>query len=528
MKQSILRASTRAALATMIALTASANGWSQAVHPAIPQFPTGPDFAGVAGSAAELARIASLCGPNRNARDGYVTTPAFPGQTKAPIVAGSQGYTVQSVARIDRPFGMDFLPNGKMLVSFRNGGMRVVSPQGAVSDLLANVPTVFQPRIGSGLYDILVDRDFNRNRTIYFTYFTRTPQDKAAMGRIASARLSTDESALEDVKVLREGAEIQPRRIVQARDGTLLILSAGDLGDVGLGPQMLSSPAGKVLRINRDGTIPKDNPFLKVPGADPAVWALGFRDIHAALIHPRTGELWAAENTPMGGDELNVIRRGRNYGMPVISYGRQNSGALINGGKTAQAGMEQPLYYWTPSFAPSGITYYTGKAFPEWRGNLFIGGMSGEQLVRLTLKGERVVAEEKLLMDRCQRIKVVKQGPDGALYILTDEMPPEQNEVLRLVPALTVPPPRVPRPESAATIAAVESDPVGAAIYRRTCAVCHGPQGGGGVGPRIAGRPDAAFVATVIRNGQGRMPALGATMSTEEIDAVTKYIAHLP
>ena len=448
-------AATRAALAVVVALTTSGPGWSQAPRPAaaaIPQFPPGPDFPGVAGSAAEMARIAALCGPNRNAQDGYVTKPAFAGQTRAPIVSGTQGYAVQSVAKIDRPFGMDFLPNGRMLVSFRNGGLRVVSPEGVVSEPLANMPPVFQPRIGSGLYDVVVDRDFARNRTIYFTYFTRTPQDKAAMGRIASARLSADETALEDVKVLREAADIQPRRIVQARDGTLLILSAGDLADVGPAPQMLSSQAGKVLRINRDGTIPKDNPFLNVPGADPAVWALGFRDIHAALIHPKTGELWVAENTPRGGDELNVIRRGRNYGMPVISYGRQNSGALINGGKTAQAGMEQPLYYWTPSFAPSGITYYTGKAFPGWRGNLFIGGMSGQQLVRLTLKGERVVAEEKLLMDRCQRIKVVKQGPDGALYLLTDEMPPEQNEILRLVPAPTVTPPRVPRPVSTVTV----------------------------------------------------------------------------
>lgn len=530
MKRYCRRMASWVALAAVAALATSGEGWSQAPKPAaapIPQFPPGLDFAGVAGSAAEMARIADLCGPNQNARDGYVTTPAFPGQTQAPIMAGSQGYAVQAVAKIDRPFGMDFLPGGKMLVSFRSGGMRVVSPDGVVSQLLANVPPVFQPRIGSGLYDVLVDRDFGRNRTIYFTYFTRTPQDKAAMGRIASARLSADETALEDVKVLREGAEIQPRRIVQARDGTLLILSAGDLGDVSLAPQMLSSPAGKVLRINRDGTIPKDNPFLKVADADPAVWALGFRDIHAALIHPRTGELWVAENTPKGGDELNVIRRGRNYGMPVISYGRQNSGALINGGKTAQAGMEQPLYYWTPSFAPSGITYYTGKAFPGWRGNLFIGGMSGQQLVRLTLKGERVVAEEKLLMDRCQRIKVVKQGPDGALYIVTDEMPPKQNEILRLVPAATVPPQRVARLVSEVASAQVESDPVGAAVFRRTCAVCHGPQGGGGVGPRIAGRPDAAFVGTVIRNGQGRMPPLGSTMSSEEIDAVTKYIAHL-
>jgi aldose sugar dehydrogenase len=313
--------------------------------------------------------------------------------------------------------------------------MRIVSPDGAISDWLANVPQMVNPRLGSGMYDVAVDRDFAKNRTIYFTYHTRFAGDAAAMGRISSARLSADGKALQDVKILREGVDIQPRRIVQARDGTLLITSAGDLADVGPDPQTLSSQAGKVLRINRDGTIPRDNPFRSDPKANPAVFALGFRDIHAAIIHPKTGELWVAENEPKGGDELDVVRAGKNYGLPVISYGRQNSGALINGGKTAQAGMEQPLYFWTPSIAPSGIAMYTGKAFPAWRGDLFIGAMSGQQLVRLKMAGERVVAEEKLLLDRCQRIKIVKQGPDGDIYILTDQMEPAQNEVFRLVPA---------------------------------------------------------------------------------------------
>ena len=419
------------------------------------QFPPGPNFAGVAGSAAETARVASLCGANRNAADGYAPTPAFAGQTKAPIVHGRQGYAVQSVARIERPFGMDFLPGGEMLVSFRNGGLRIVTRDGVVSEPLSGAPAVVQPRLGSGMYDVLVDRNFARNRTVYLTYHTRLPTDAAAMGRIARARLSADERSLEDVQVLREGVDIQPRRIVQARDGTLLITSAGDLADVAASPQELSSQAGKVLRINTDGTIPRDNPFLSTPGANPAVWALGFRDIHAALIDPRTGGLWAAENAPKGGDELNLIRRGRNYGFPVISYGRQNSGAMIDGGKTAMEGMEQPVYFWSPSIAPSGITAYTGRAFPGWRGDLFIGAMSGQQLVRLEMKGGHVVGEEKLLMDRCQRIKVVKQGPDGDIYILTDEIAPKPNEILRLVPADAPPGPRQPDTPKAVVAKAV-------------------------------------------------------------------------
>lgn len=429
------------ALAAALALGPCGGALSQ-TPAAVPQYPPGPGFAGVAGSPEEAARIAAICGPNRNAQDGYAPPPAFPGQTKAPIVQGKQGYAVETVAKIDRPFGMDFLPNGHMLIAFRNGGMRIATLDGKVSDLLTGVPEMVNPRLGSGLYDVIADRDFARNRTIYFTFHTKMPGDAQAMGRIARARLSEDEKGLTEVKVLREGADIQPRRVVQARDGTLLVMSAGDLADVAPDPQLPANQIGKVLRIATDGSIPKDNPFLKDPKANPAVWALGFRDIHAAVIHPRTGELWAAENLPRGGDELNVIRAGKNYGMPVVSYGRQNNGALINGGKTAQPGIEQPLYYWNPSIAPSGIAVYTGKAFPAWKGNVFIGAMSGQQLVRLTMNGERVVAEEKLLMDRCERIKVVKQGPDGNLYILTDQMAPAQNEILRLVPAKSVPPRR--------------------------------------------------------------------------------------
>jgi glucose/arabinose dehydrogenase len=430
-----------------LALAFGGPGWSQQpaapapAKAAIPQYPPGPDFAGVAGSAAERERIAALCGPNRNAGDGYSPAPAFPGQTKAPIVHGTQGYAVETVAAIDRPWGMTFLPDGKMLVSFRNGGLRVVGRDGQVSELLANVPQMVQPRLGSGMYGVILDRDFARNRTIYFAFHTRFAADAAAMGRIDSAKLSADEKSLTDVKTLREGVDIQPRAIVQARDGTLLILSAG-ITDAGPESQDLKTQLGKVLRINADGTIPKDNPFLATPGANPAVWANGFRDIHSAIIHPRTGELWVAENEPKGGDEINVMRKGRNYGFAQISYGRQNSGAMINGGKTAQEGMEQPIYFWNPSIAPSGLMLYTGAAFPGWKDNLFVGGMSGMQVTRLVMKGEKVVGEEKLLMDRCQRIKVINQGPDGDIYILTDQMPPAQNQILRLVPAKAPPPPR--------------------------------------------------------------------------------------
>jgi glucose/arabinose dehydrogenase len=553
-KSGKLRASiSTAGLSIALVLATSTGGWSQQQpaqpRAAIPQFPPGPDFAGVAGSAAEKARIAALCGPNRNANDGYAPAPAFPGQTKAPIVHGTQGYAVETVAKIDRPWGMTFLPNGRMLVSFRDGGMRIVDRSGAVSAPLANVPQMVQPRLGSGMYGVILDKNFARNRTIYFAYHTRLPGDPAAMGRIVSARLSVDEKSLEDLKTLREGADIQPRAIVQGRDGTLFVLSAG-LSDAGPEPQDMKSQLGKVLRVNTDGTIPKDNPFLSTPGASPAIWALGFRDIHSAVIHPRTGELWVAENVPRGGDELNVMRKGRNYGFAQISYGRQNSGAMINGGKTAQEGMEQPLYYWNPSIAPSGLMVYTGAAFPGWKNNLFIGGLSGMQVTRLVMRGEKVMSEEKLLMDRCQRIKVINQGPEGDIYILTDQMPPAQNEILRLVPAGSIPTPRVPSatpvasatpagpgrgpaasatPPSAALPAATPEElALGAAGFGRVCAGCHGAQGAGGIGPGIAARTDTVFVADIIRTGEGAMPALVSALSDAEINAIPKYISRLP
>jgi glucose/arabinose dehydrogenase len=291
------------------------------------------------------------------------------------------------------------------------------------------------------MYGVILDKNFAKNRTIYIAYHTKMAGDAAAMGRIASAKLAPDEKGLTDLKVLREGADIQPRAIAQAKDGTLLIASA-DITDTGVNTQKMDSQLGKILRINTDGSIPKDNPYVSMAGANPAIWAQGFRDIHSVTLNPKTGELWAVENVPKGGDELNVMRKGKNYGFATISYGRQNNGAMINGGKTAQDGMEQPLYFWNPSIAPSGLMIYTGKAFPAWQNNVFVGGMSGMQVIRLVMNGEKVVGEEKLLMDRCERIKVINQGPDGDIYILTDQMPPQQNEILRLVPAKTVPTPK--------------------------------------------------------------------------------------
>ena len=252
---------------------------------------------------------------------------------------------------------------------------------------------------------------------------------------VASARLSADERKLENLKVLLD-AEGTGGRLVQAPDGTLLITSTIPSG-VGINaadwpqPQQLTSDMGKVLRINVDGSIPKDNPFAGRAGARPEIYALGLRDVQGVAIEPRTGQLWISEHGPRGGDEINAIAKGKNYGFPLIGYGRDYSGKPINGDKTAQDGLEQPVYFWTPDIAPAGIAFYTGARFPAWQGDLFVAALAGKALVRLVLKDGRVIAEERLLTELNGRIRGVNQGPDGALYVLTDG---NAGKIVRLVP----------------------------------------------------------------------------------------------
>lgn len=424
-----LRAVTAVALA--LTLLPGASAVSQTATPvAAPSFPPGPDYAGVAGTHAENERLSAACGAYRNAKDGYNPKPLMADQTKAPLVKTKDPFTVDVVASLDRSVGMAFLPDGSLLVSQRAGGLRTVSPKGVVSAPLKGAPDVAGV-MGTSNTGPVLDRAFAKTRTLYYGYTAAPPaKGQPYVGKIISARLSADGASLEDVKTIYELPWMAPRRIVQAKDGTLLIASA-EVADRGPNPQSLTDPRGKVLRIAADGSIPRDNPFLKTANAIPSLYAVGFRDIQGAALNPATGELWVGENEPMGGDELNRIKPGANYGFPEISYGRRNNGEMINGGKSQQNGMEQPVYFWTPSIAPSGLAFYNGKAFPAWKNSVFVGGMSGRQLVRLELKNGHVVGEEKLLMDRCKRTKDVAQGPDGLIYVITDESP---SEILRLSP----------------------------------------------------------------------------------------------
>ena len=284
--------------------------------------------------------------------------------------------------------------------------------------------------MAGGWTNVQPDRNFASNRTVYLAYAVLpdgvdpATQASPTHVHVASARISADDKGLEGVKDLLD-AEGTGGRVIQAPDGTLLVTSTGVAGfglksEKWMQPQQLDSLMGKVLRINTDGSVPKDNPFVGKAGARPEIYALGFRDHQGMAIHPKTGRLWLSEHGPRGGDEINEVEKGKNYGFPVIGYGRDYNGKPINGDKTTQAGMEQPVYFWTPDIAPAGMGFYTGKMFPAWDGNLFVAGLVSKYLVRLVLNGNRVVAEERLLADQDARIRAVSQGPDGALYVLTD------------------------------------------------------------------------------------------------------------
>jgi glucose/arabinose dehydrogenase len=377
------------------------------------------------------------------ATDGYAPSPQWLGQTRAPRPAVPSSYRVETVASgLMGGYGFQFLPDHRILVSERGGRLRLVGLDGSVSAPLEGLPKIYA-RGPQGLCDVIPDVDFARNRTVFLSY-TALPDgaDPSALPRlpglltIARAQLSADDRRLEQVTMILN-AEGIGGRMIQARDRTLFITSSIPAG-VGIEsvdwpqPQRLDSLMGKVLRINADGSVPGNNPFVGKPGARPEIYAYGIRDDQGVALHPATALLWTSEHGPKGGDEINAIHPGRNYGFPAIGYGREYSGKPINGDRTFQEGMEQPVYFWTPDIAPSGMSFYTGRQFPEWRNNLFVAALAAKQLVRLVLRNERVIAEERLLTELNTRIRDVRDGPDGALYVMTDGA---EGKILRLIPS---------------------------------------------------------------------------------------------
>ena len=352
-----------------------------------------------------------------------------------PVFGSSVGeLEIRTVARgLVNPWALAFLPDGAMLVTERPGRMRIVTSQGQVSPPLEGVPDIWASGQG-GLLDVVTDKSFAQNKTIYFCFAERA--DGSGRTAIARARLDDGKGRLNDVKVIfRQQGPLSSGnhygcRIVQADDGNLFA-TLGEHFTYRDSAQSLGDHLGKVIRIAPDGSVPSGNPFAGRADARPEIWSYGHRNGQGLAINPASGELWEIEHGPRGGDEVNVIAKGKNYGWPVIGYGVDYSGAKIHD-STSKDGMEQPIKYWVPSIAPSGMAFYSGTLFPKWSGSLFTGALRGAMLVRLTLNGNTVTSEERLLQDLKERIRDVRQGPDGALWLLTDS---SAGRILRVAPS---------------------------------------------------------------------------------------------
>ncbi len=354
-------------------------------------------------------------------------------QSNAPQ-ARNTSIKVETFAKgLENPWSLQFLPDGRLLVSERPGRIRIVGKDGKLSLPVSGVPKVHAQGQG-GLLDIRLAPDFQTSGTLFLSY--AEPRDGGQSGTtVARARLVLEGATgrLDGVMVIFRQEPAVPSsfhfgsRIVPASDGSIFV-TTGDRGNQRDSAQNPGNHIGKVIRIMPDGKPAADNP--KLPGWKPEVWSYGHRNIQGAAIDPATGQLWTVEHGARGGDELNRPEKGKNYGWPIITYGRDYTGLKIGEG-TARAGMEQPVYYWDPSIATSGLAVYSGSLFPAWKGNILVGGLSGAQLSRLVVEGGQVVAEEKLLDGRGDRIRDVRQGPDGAVWLVVDD---RDGQILRLSP----------------------------------------------------------------------------------------------
>ncbi|MCB5175159.1 PQQ-dependent sugar dehydrogenase [Microvirga sp. SM9] len=350
------------------------------------------------------------------AQEKVVDTPS--GRIKVETVAGN----------LDHPWALEFLPDGRMLVTERPGRLRIVSQDGRLSEPLDGLPQIYSEGQG-GLLDITLDPDFQENQQLYFSF---SEEGEGGAGT-AVARGRLVDNRLEDVQVIFRqqpkvsGSKHFGSRLAFAPDGKLFVTLAERFK---FDPaQDLTNHLGAVVRINPDGSVPQDNPFVGRQNARPEIWSYGHRNIQAAALQPDSNTLWIAEMGPRNGDELNIPEAGKNYGWPVVSWGRHYDGTDIPDPPTRPE-FAQAIHHWTPVISPSGMTFYTGDLFSDWRGSLLIGGLSAQGVVRLTLDGRQVTDEERISLN--QRIREVQQGPDGAIYVVTDE---SSGEILRLTPA---------------------------------------------------------------------------------------------
>jgi len=419
--------------------TACAQGGRDAAKPTTPAAP----------SPASTSQCSPLETRTANAPE---QKPAFPGQTRACGVKSGAAFDVTVLAKgLNRPWAVEPLPNGDLLVTEKPGRLRIVTAAGEVGEPIGGLLPVGQGGVSAasgqgglppinargqgGLLDVALSPNFARDRTIFWSF---SEQREGGSGTsVARGVLTEDRRNLEQVRVIFRALPTYNNglhfgsRLAFGPDG-MLYVTLGDRFDRPNRPkvQQLDNHLGKIIRINPDGSAPADNPFNGRAGALPEIWDLGHRNVQSSAFDA-SGRLWTVEHGAKGGDELNLIEKGKNYGWPVVTYGEEYSGEPIPGAVTSREGFEPPVYYWDPVIAPSGMQFYTGDAFPAWRGNLFVGALVEKRLVRLVVEGNRVVGEEHLLTDRGQRVRDVRQGPDGALYVVTDEA---NGELWRITP----------------------------------------------------------------------------------------------
>jgi len=346
-------------------------------------------------------------------------------------VVTAQSFKITTITKgLEHPWGMAFLPNGDMLVTERSGRLRLIQDGKLEQKAIAGLPSI-QANGQGGLLDVILHPDYLKNGWIYFSY--AEPGEKGMGTAVSRARLKDlqllDVEKIFSMNIKNGGGRHFGSRLLFDEKGYLYI-TIGDRGEQDRA-QLLNDHAGSVIRLHDDGRLPKDNPFVKQPGVKAEIYSYGHRNPQGMSLHPQTGEVWIHEHGPQGGDELNRIQPGKNYGWPVITFGVNYFFGTKIGEGTHKEGMEQPLYHWVPSIAPSGMAFYTGDKFPEWKNNLFIGSLKFQLLVRLELQGGKVVKEERLLEGKLGRIRDVRTGPDGFLYLLTDK---NNGAVVRLEP----------------------------------------------------------------------------------------------
>ncbi|MFN4040642.1 MAG: PQQ-dependent sugar dehydrogenase [Brevundimonas sp.] len=394
----------------------------------------------IAAASASLLVLAAACGANSEtqqaaqpgqpvetrAAQGTGQSPAFEGQTRAPGVTTQQAMSHSVVAEgLEHPWGLALLPDGRWLVTEKPGRLRIITAEGNIGEPITGLPRV-DARGQGGLLDVIVGPTFGQDRMIYWSY--AEPRDGGNGTAVARGRLADDGRSVENAQVVfraqptYDGDKHFGSALAFGGDGHLFI-TLGERSDRPIRPQAqdLGSHMGKVIRINADGSVPADNPFVNQQGALPEIWSLGHRNVQGAAIQPGTGALYTVEHGTRGGDEVNLTEAGKNYGWPEVAYGVEYSGQAIPEAVTAREGTEQPVYYWDPSPAPGNAAFYEGAMFPGWNGNLLVAQLKDKHVSRLVIENGRVTGEERLLTDLGERIRDVKVGPDGAVWVITDE-----------------------------------------------------------------------------------------------------------